>query len=458
MDNDFVGEKEISYSINFSQDLLYKILNSYIVTNYKRTQQYYDLFDINDVRTRINNNSASSIKKSTVKYEKFAHWIPKTNVLVPLVWRESKEIFVPVDSVSKNLKKIVQVYVYEHEKIEIKFEQIYYSKNTIDSFDSMMADKIVKLLNLLEKDIHNTENCKNSQLGSDEILARIRLEYEFTENTPDSMHLDTLCKIITEMEAVGDNQNIAPCMPYTTLLDKIILRKFEHDQKLLYGDQQIDELNIKKWAYKLDGIRGRGIFLRNFCLIQADDTRFYSSKLVQLFHLNNVISFQCEIMEDNRIYITDLLQIFKYKYNNRTQYECAVDSPYTVDVLMATQCINHLNEHVKMIHLSDTTPECIMLFQKFFSPPLLQSSYTTFATDGFVVLDNCLRYHKYKWIKTVELEYNEVDNVFNTIDKTLNNHMIISNIKLGHSLVYECVITENVINVLKHRPDRIVPN
>ena len=50
---DFVIEKEISYSINFSQDLLYKILNSYIVPNYSLAQQYFDLYDENGFRTRI---------------------------------------------------------------------------------------------------------------------------------------------------------------------------------------------------------------------------------------------------------------------------------------------------------------------------------------------------------------------------------------------------------------------
>lgn len=456
-DNDFVVEKEISYSINFSQDLLYKILDSYIVPTYKVTQQYYDFYDINNIRTRITNNSISSIRKSNIKYEKFTYWVPKTNVLVPLVWRESNETQVLNNEVSNNLNKIIKVYVYEHEGIEIKFEHVYFSKNPIDSFDSMMADKIVKLLNLLENNCSN-ETLKNSQLGSDEILARIRLEYEFTENMPVDIQLNSLCKIIVDMERFGDYQNISPCVPYTTLLDKIIPRKFEHEQKIMYGDQQFDGHQIKKWAHKLDGIRGRGIFVRNFCLIQSDDTKFYSTKMVNLFKLNNIVSFQCEIMENNKIYVTDLLQVFKYKYNNRTQYECAIDSPYTLNAIVATECVNYLNEHVKSITLTDATPKCKLLFQKFFDPPMIHNSYTTFATDGYIVLDDMLCYHKYKWMKTIELEYNEINNVFNTLDGALNNHLIVSNLKLEHACVYECVLTDNIINVLKYRPDRIVPN
>ncbi|UZE89741.1 LEF-4 [Parapoynx stagnalis nucleopolyhedrovirus] len=463
MDNDngdFIVEKEISYSINFSQDLLYKILDSYIVPNFKDVQEYFDFYDENNTRTRLSTTSVSSIKKHSTKCENFAYWVPNTNVLVPLVWRESKEIKTPHTLLTNNLNKILKVYVYKHDGIEIKFEHVYFSKNYIDTFDSMMADKIVKLLNILENCPSFGDATKNSQLGSDEILAQLRLEYEFDGNEPDANQLNIMCKMIADMESLGDYQNISPCLPYTTLLDKIVPRKFEQEQKIVYGDnrEEFDDIEINKWAYKLDGIRGRGIFVRNFCLIQADDTKFYSTKLVNLFKLNNIVSFQCEIMDDNKIYVTDLLQIFKYKYNNRTQYECAIDHPYVLDANVATECINHLNEHVKSITLTDTTPKCTMLFQKFFTPPLVQTSYTTFAIDGYVVLDSMLRYHKFKWIKSVELEYDAHNNAFNSLNGTLKNYFIVSNIKLEHERVYECALTDNIINVLKHRPDRIVPN
>ncbi|AKN81045.1 Late expression factor 4 [Lonomia obliqua multiple nucleopolyhedrovirus] len=483
--DDFVVEKEISYSINFSQDVLYKILDSYIVTNYHLTQQYCDLYDENDVRTRIfcggntntngddhngpnnsggydDNGQIISIKKTQLKYEKFAHWCSNTNILVPFVWRESKEHAVSFKNVSQKLHKIIHVFVYVHENVEIKFEQVYLWKSCADFFDSMTANKVVKLLNLLENSAQTySEIMQNSQLGSDEILCRIRLEYEFDTATPNVEHLNGMCQIIVAMEQFSDHQNISPCLPYTALLDKIILRKFEHEQKISYSDKQLnnnDDL-VKKWAFKLDGVRGRGLFIRNFCLIQTDDMKFYSTKLAKLFKLNNIVTFQCEIMETNQIFITDLLQIFKYKYNNRTQYECVTNSFYAIDPMTAIECINYFNVHVKSIMLTDTKTKYEMLFQKFFDPPLCQSSYSTFAVDGYIILDSALRYVKYKWNKTIELEYDERSDMFNSLSGPLSNHAICANdISLKHGSIYECALFDNVIKVLKHRPDRLVPN
>jgi hypothetical protein len=521
--NNYIVEKEISYSINFSQDLLYKIFNSYIVPNYKLTQQYYDFYDVRGIRTRIvcNENGdhhkttttttttattttttppIESVKKIHLKRDNFVHWLKEHRALVPLVWRESEEHKMNHTNVAQKLSKIIRVFVYEHKKIEIKFEHVYYSESEIDSFDSMMANKIVKLLGLLsttttattnnksdndnENDEElNLENLKNSQLGSDEIMARIRLEYEFHGDTPCKHKLDEMCNLIVAMEAYGDYQNISPCLPYTTLLNKIVARKFESEEQIVVDGNADDAVvfddnnrlsnggTVKKWALKLDGMRGRGFVKRNFCCIQSDDMRLFvnTSKHFSPFKLNNLVAFQCEIMPDNTIYITDLLHVFKYKYNNRTQYECAINAAYHIDPLTAIECINYLNVHVKRISLANnnnnnnnTTLSCTMeiAFQRFFDPPLLLNalSYNTVPVDGYVVLNNTLQYVKYKWTKTIELEYNAKDDLFVSSQGVCYKYVSPS-ISLVHSHIYECTMAHNgIVSVLKYRPDRIVPN
>ncbi|ANF29703.1 lef4 [Catopsilia pomona nucleopolyhedrovirus] len=495
--DDYMIEKEISYSINFSQDLLYNILNSYIVNNYNLTHQYYDMYDENNVRTRIpqkithnngdgDDNCILSVKKCQLKNEKFVHWLDETNTLVPLVWRESSETRVSYNTISAKLHKIIKVNVYKHDGIEIKFEHIYFSKNDIDSFDSMMASKIAKLLKLLESGDALLDTLQNSQLGSDEILARIRLEYEFENDTPEQRQLNAMCKMIVDMEAFADKQNIAPCVPYTTLLDKIVLRKFSGERIIVPDDNDAvaaDAVHIKKWALKLDGMRGRGLMMRNFCLIQTDDMQFYSTKMATpMFKLNNVVTFQCEIMNnfndndndgnDNnsgcnkqKIYITDILQVFRYNYNNRTQYECNVHLPYALDALSAIKCINYLHRTVKNVALiNDSSRPAAMqlMFQHFFDPPISPASYTTIAVDGYVVLDDTFNYIKYKWVSTMELEYDSTTNTFNSLSGPLTNCKIIvgaaNAAPLQHGRIYECAINGKTINVLKPRPDRLIPN
>nr|AFS51945.1 DekiORF67 [Dendrolimus kikuchii nucleopolyhedrovirus] len=466
-DDAVIVEKEISYSMNFSQDVLYKILNSYIIVNHPLAEQYFDLYDERDVRTRMfGDDTISSVAKCTLQHKKFVHWLENTNVLVPLVWRESTETAVSCKRVLSKLNKIVQVNVYRCEGVEIKFEHVYFSQNDIDSFDATMSNKIMKLLCLLERTDRAGDACagaQNSQLGSDEIFARIRVECEFGGAAPERATLDAMCKIIVAMEAEADGQNIAPSLPYTTLLDRIIPRKFEHEQRIVYRSDggQFDNSIVKKWALKLDGVRGRGLFMRNFCLIQTDDMQFFASRTPSPFRLNSVVAFQCEVMNDGRIiYVTDVLQIFKYKYNNRTQYECGVRSPYIVDAALAAECVTHLNRCALGVTLDDTTPRSELRFQQFFDPPIRQIDYTTVAVDGYVVLDKDLRYIKYKWITTTELEYDQRTDTFNSSQGPVSEgRLILSDIKtFEHGHIYECAVTDTAINVIKHRPDRIVPN
>ncbi|AJD09225.1 late expression factor 4 [Condylorrhiza vestigialis mutiple nucleopolyhedrovirus] len=451
--DDFVIEKEISYTINFSQDLLYSILDSYIVKKCDSPKHYVDLYDINNVRTRVADDSIVSVRKSNLRDERFVHWLPSSNVLVPLVWRENRETTVPRESVERQIQSCIDTLVYKLGIIEIKFEHVYLQNNFANRYDPTTAHKIITLKNALL----NTQCAyptQNLQLGSDAILARIRLELEFTDAAPFADQLNSFCELIVQMEAFADYQNIAPSLPYTTLLNKVIMRKFNREQKITYGSNNLDSAGVKKWALKLDGVRGRGAFRRNFMIVQTDDMCLHSAKINSPFGLNNIVTFQCEVV-DNKIYVTDLLQVFRYKYNNRTQYECDLNDAYSLNALTAVECLNYLHTNVNGVALSQFGE---LRFQQFFDPPLTHSHYTTVPVDGFIVLDEQLQYVKYKWMPTVELQYDEQTDTLNSIDGPLEGRIIVTDVPLTHKTVYECVFTDTVINVLKCRPDRIVPS
>nr|ALR72395.1 late expression factor 4 [Anticarsia gemmatalis multiple nucleopolyhedrovirus] len=451
--DDFVIEKEISYTINFSQDLLYLILDSYIVKKCDSPKRYVDLYDINNVRTRVADDSIVSVLKSNLRDERLVHWVPSTNALVPLVWRENRETTVPRESVERQIKSCIDTLVYKLNGIEIKFEHVYLQNNFADRYEPTTAHKIVALKNALlnTQCAHPTQNL---QLGSDAILARIRLELEFADVAPPADQLNSFCELIVQMEAFADYQNIAPSLPYTTLLNKVMMRKFNREQKITYGSGDLDSAGVKKWAMKLDGVRGRGAFRRNFMIVQTDDMRLYSAKINCPFGLNNIVTFQCEVV-DNKIYVTDLLQVFRYKYNNRTQYECDLHNAYSLNALTAVECLNYLHTNVNSVALPQLGE---LRFQQFFDPPLTHSLYTTVPIDGFIVLDEQLQYAKYKWMPTVELQYDAHADTLNSIDGPLEGRVIVADVPLTHKAVYECVFTDTVINVLKCRPDRIVPS
>ncbi|AGR56954.1 LEF-4 [Choristoneura occidentalis alphabaculovirus] len=454
MGSDFVIEREISYTINFSQDVLYLILDSYIKKHCATPpERYIDLYDVNNVRTRQSATTTESVCKTNLRDEKFVHWLRSANALVPLVWRENREAAVPRDRVSRHIASLIETFVYKLNGVDVKFEHVYLQSGPADRYESTAAHKIAALKSALL----GTECARppqNLQLGSDAILARIRLELEFEGPAPTAANLDAFCELVVHMEAVADPQNIAPCLPYTTLLDSATPRKFAREQKIIYGAQAPDSTGVKKWAFKLDGVRGRGIFRRGFCMVQTDDMQLHAAHIAHPFVLNNVITFQCEVMADN-IFVTDLLQVFRYKYNNRTQYECSLRDAYHICADVAVECLNQLHLSVGKV----TWPQFGELrFQQFFDPPLVPTHYTTVAVDGYIVLDEQLQYAKYKWMPTVELEYNAQTTTLNSIDGPLLDKTIVADSQLEHGTVYECVVTDTVINVLKCRPDRIVPS
>lgn len=465
-----VVENEISYSINFSQDLLYIILDSYISKKFEAFQRYYDYVDNNNVRTRrlSGDNAFVSVTKTCTDLKKFVY--VHDNVLIPFVNRCSVED--PATDKSPILNRIVKCIVYksrDRPEFEIKFEHVYFNRSLIDKFDSLMASKQITLFNLLQN--KNEKIIKESHLGSDEILAAIRLEYEY-EDAIDRRVLDYMCDVIKEIDAIAAYQNISPLLPYTTLQNNIIYRKFE-EEKLLGDIENYDDENatVYKWAMKLDGIRGRGFCTKNFMIVFMDDMQMFSGNVdaKELFELNNVVAFQCELI-DRTIYITDLLHVFKYNYNNRTQYEISMD-PYHIAPEHAIDSINYLakkfNNDTAGICLETMTGQRVSVkFQQFFNPPLLLQNavagYSTMPTDGFVVLDTQMRYVKYKHVKTVEVEFDSELNMFKNLDGPLSRPTTVVSpsiqTPLEHGTIYEAVVTDHAIEIIKRRPDRLVPN
>jgi hypothetical protein len=460
-----VVENEISYSINFSQDLLYIILDSYISKKFQVFQEYDDFVDENNVRTRRSaDNTFTSVTKTCTDLKKFVY--ANGDVLIPFVDRCSVEE--SASGASPLLNRIVRCVVFkskERPEFEIKFEHIYFNKSLIDKFDSLMASKQIALINLLQN--KNEKLIRESHLGSDEILAAIRLEYEYENDTINYAVLDYMCDVIKEIDAIAEYQNISPLLPYTTLQNNIIYRKFE-DEKLLntINDDDDDDNDVYKWAMKLDGVRGRGFCTKNFMIVFMDDMQMFSNTMdSKIFKLNNVVAFQCELI-DKTLYITDLLHVFKYNYNNRTQYEISMDS-YEIAANDAVDSINYLAQKFNSaaaspIRLKTMTNECVTLkFQQFFDPPIVQNGYSTMPTDGFVVLDTQMRYVKYKHVKTVEVECDAESAQFNNLEGPLyraNTKISPAVMPIQHGAIYEAIVTDDAIEIIKRRPDRLVPN
>ncbi|AAZ67448.1 late expression factor 4 (lef4) [Trichoplusia ni single nucleopolyhedrovirus] len=460
-------ENEISYSINLSQDLLYIILDSYISKKFTVTEEYTDFVDDNNVRTRryVGEHKFVSVKKTCQSIEKIV-FIHK-NTVVPFVNRISFEE--PPDSTpTNNLRRIIKCKVYKSDKCpecEIKFEHVYFNKNKIDNLDSLMATKQMVLYNLLQN--KNETLVKQSHLGSDEILANLRLEYEYNTGFVDTDVLKFMSKIVKDFDEIVAYYNISPMLPYTTIQNHIIYRKFE-DEKSLMDNSEETINDVYKWALKLDGIRGRGFMTKQQIIIFMDDMQIFSGSFRSPFSINNVIAFQCELL-DKTLYITDLLHVFKYTYNNRTQYECSLD-PYNINPSTAVDCINLMancynqtsNDSDETFKIHTSKNETINIkFQKFFDPPIQAMGYSTLPTDGFVVLDTNMRYVKYKYCKTVELEYDKKKNLFKTLESDLEQYMVTINPGVGelkHESIYEAVVHDNHINIIKYRPDRLIPN
>lgn len=447
-------EKEISYTINVSQDLLYIIFDSYICKNFTLKQEYCDLVDARDVRSRLIAGKFASVRKTTESVERFVYFAQSD--AVPLINRRSVEL----DEVApgEEIKRIVQCRVYglPDYPIEIKFEHVYFNRNFIDRFDSLMGSKQVVLYNLLQN--KNETLVKNSNLGSDEIAANLRIECEYTDDGgPCAATMSAFAKIVIDMESMCLYQNISPQLPHTTLQNTIVYRKFEHERFVYEQDDESAEA-VYRWSVKLDGVRGRGYFCRNFVIVFMDDMRMFSGEMASPFTMNNIVAFQCELIGEDVIYITDLLHVFKYGYNNRTQYECVLD-PYDIDVASAIACINSFSERDAAYSFRSAGRAMTVKFQRFHVPPIQTLGYTSVPSDGYVIIDSNFNYIKYKYFKTVEVEYEATTNRFVKLDGPIAGAVVVSDgLELRNGAIYEAAIGPDSTTIVKARPDRLVPN
>ncbi|AAL01764.1 late expression factor 4 [Spodoptera litura nucleopolyhedrovirus] len=473
-----IVEKEISYTVNVSQDLLYIIFDTYISEKFQFKQEYRDVTDNDGVRSRIlvqddggddgdgkiviDNGTICRVKKSTKSTERFVYL--SGHSLVPLINRISIEESPNEKAGGVDIKRIVQCRVYGEidSPIEIKFEQIYFSRNFIDGFDSLMGSKQVTLFNLLCN--KNETLIKNSHLGSDEIMANLRIECEYSSGSrPSDDIMSRFSEIICDMDRICSSHNINPHLPHTTVQNNIVYRKFEHEHFVYTGSND----NVYRWCVKLDGVRGRGYFTRNFVIMFMDDMRMFSSRVdVSPFTLNNLVAFQCELIDDTKtVYMTDILHVFKYGYNNRTQYDVSME-PYDVSVTDAIDCLNSLSDshsHIDLTNMS-TGEKFTMKFQQFHLPPVENlgggNSYFTVPTDGYVIITSDLKYVKYKYHKTTEVEYEARKDRFLTLDGPViaSERYVRDGVVLKDGSIYEALINSQRIDIIKARPDRLIPN
>ncbi|AJD80771.1 late expression factor 4 [Pseudoplusia includens SNPV IE] len=460
-------ENEISYSINLSQDLLYIILDSYISKKFIVTEEYTDFVDENNVRSRkyAGEHRFVSVKKTCQNIEKISFYRQKHGRAV----RESNKFRrVSRRYAHNNLRRIIKCKVYKSDKCpecEIKFEHVYFNKNKIDTLDSLMATKQMVLYNLLQN--KNETLVKQSHLGSDEILANLRLEYEYTTGFVNADVLKFMSTIVRDFDEIAAYQNISPMLPYTTLQNHIIYRKFE-DEKSLIDDLEETVNDVYKWALKLDGIRGRGFISKKQIIIFMDDMQIFSGPFDSPFSINNVIAFQCELV-DKTLYITDLLHVFKYTYNNRTQYECSLD-PYNINPAVAIDCINFMadrynktsDDNKNTFKIYTIKNEAINIkFQNFMIHRSSQWDTARYRPmDSSCSTRTCATL-KYKYCKTVELEYDQKKDLFKTLEGDLEEYIVTIGPCVGelkHESIYEAIVRENHINIIKYRPDRLIPN
>ncbi len=175
--------------------------------------------------------------------------------------------------------------------------------------------------------------------------------------------------------------------------------------------------------------------------------------------------------------------MFKYVYNNRTQYECALE-PYNIEPASAVDTINILAKKYnhreyngpdamecdeekeicdEQLHITTLNGLKISIkFQTFHDAPVQSSGYSTIPTDGFIVLDSNMNYIKHKYQKTIEVEYDANLKTFKTLDSDLSDHKITLGPEieeLCHGAIYEAAATaNNCLNIIKIRRDRLVPN
>ncbi|AJK91752.1 lef-4 [Spodoptera frugiperda granulovirus] len=441
MANDSCDEYEISYTLTLPQDLLY-VIKRYLDKHFLVKESYVEIVDTNHVRTRRQNDQFVSVSKRVLDVVRFVVLCNDTE-FVPLLDRRSVET--PTRKCSTHIRRLCKVLVYHDEDIEIKFEHIYYEYNDGDSLDPLMASKQITLHNVLldEKPIDVTSN---SHLGSDEILANCRLELEYDGSSPSSASLLRLAELVTRLETVAVTETVDPFIQHTSVLNEIVLRPFVDEVSV----HDAHDNDYAYWAVKLDGVRGRGYIVNGERIhLQLDDMRLFAGELSKRVGHNKILCVQVEYLEElNVFYVTDVVSVYKFLYDNRNQFDKS--SPYPISLQQAIQFMNaHSDEELSFTHT--------LRFQRF-TKTRNELHDTRLPNDGFVaVTRNSGELVKIKDHRTYEMLY-AGDGTFTCSFGVYECVDHQPTPLIPHEIYEVVIVADNRVRVVKIRKDRIVPN
>uniref|UniRef100_A0A161CD76 LEF-4 n=1 Tax=Mocis latipes granulovirus TaxID=2072024 RepID=A0A161CD76_9BBAC len=446
--DDINNEYEISYTLTLPQDLLYTI-KQYLDKHFFNKENYVEIVDVNHTRTRIKDSGLESVNKRTVNVAKFV--VLSGDIFVPFFDRHCIET--KTKNCSNKIRRLCKVKVYDYHGIEIKFEHIYYEYNDGDSLDPLMASKQIALHNLLIDD-KPLDVTNNSHLGSDEILANCRIEMEYeTPGSPDQRRLNQMAELVAYLENNVIRDVIEPFIQHTSVLNEIQLRPFVDEIDTLH----VHENDYAYWAVKLDGVRGRGYIINGSRIyLQLDDMRLFDGDLSSVVGRNKILCIQVEFIESvNTFYITDVVSVYKFLYDNRNQFEKS--SPYPINLQQAIVFLNEqIDKRVQPTFCSSDNINYLIKFQSYENSrdKLL---IVDVPNDGFVTVTRSGELHKIKSYRTVEMLYTNTG----TFQCSFGTYSVedVNGLKLEFNQIYECVIVnETAVRVIKQRKDRIVPN
>lgn len=471
-------EFEVAYTFTFPQDMLYTI-KTFLDKHFTVATEYVEILDVNNVRTRIGDGQSVSVKKSVIDVSRFV--VPLVNGFVPMIKRECDETI--YEKCSDKIKRLCKTRVYNIPEllgnVEIKFEHIYFEENDGDTLDPLTAHKQILLHNHLRPD-RPIDLTSNSHLGSDEILANCRVEIEY-DSEPDANLVLLTAKLIKyiEFELLPP---IAPFISHTNIFNEIMYRPFAAER--LVTDNLSD---VVLWALKLDGTRGKGYIVNgSIFYVQLDDMQMFSYKIQNVpnksnqnnqecpcnlncnaesgsrkvfetifeagssstyFCCNRILGVQVEYIEATKtFYITDVLNLYKYNYDNRNQFD--ISTPYNVDVY---DSINFINNRSNCLYLYG---EYYIKFQHFKKERDAVSPLD--KSDGYIGVLKCGDLIKVKYQKSFEMKY-----VGGGVFKSTMGHFLCDDFRLlTQDNIYEVLIdvNENKVKVIKERLDRVLYN
>jgi hypothetical protein len=430
-------EHEVSYTFTYPQDVLYSI-KALFDQRLQVVDEYVEIIDENGYRTRMNDKMCV-IKKEIVDVERIV--VLCEDSFVPMIKRRCVETI--YDCGVEIIERLVHTKVYGdptlYDNMEIKFEHLYFEHNKGDVLDPLVANKLIKLYNLLTED-QPLNVTSNSHLGTDEILANCRVEIEFG----DCVNMHILQKVASFIKQIELNLQIEiePFLPHTMMMNEISFRPFA-EEKLVSECKNED---VYMWASKIDGVRGKACLVNGSVFyIQLDDMQQFSGKISRrLDKLKNLIcGMQVEYVNET-FYVTDVLCVYKYKYNNKNQFD--VSTMYEVDLLDAA---NYLNNYDNCNYQFGNYE---VKFQKYYRDPKLLIAIN--PNDGFIGIDHNGYLIKIKHRKTYEMLYTQKG-----LFKCLSGEYRCLSGVYNHGSVYEVIITEpDTVEVLKIRPDRFIAN